>query len=129
MEEKIRNRMLVLIGLYRERTERILEAQMNMAMHKARQESRHAELIASLVPGWQDKATAGNEQSRKAQVDGLLLADPLYQEAHNGYALAENALREGQLALDTYRFERDILIAIANNDGDQLPPGTMDPRD
>ena len=114
MDAKIRERMLLMVTEYSGYTGDIIHLHAGIATSRATLERMKGHVVAALAKGWAE--TKSNEQTRNAQVAEELLANGEYQDVLEAAHVLEEGLRTAQLRQDALRFERDILIAIANNE-------------
>ena len=131
MDSKIRARLLQLPETYRENVAEMITNHAILTNARVAMEGIKANIAYDLARRWAAE-TRTNDQTRNAELGGKLQANATYQEMLAAAQRAEEGLRLDQMRLDNLRFERDCLIAVANNDNpvpDLLTPGTPDPRD
>lgn len=115
IEPTIRERLLSLPQEYWMNVQEQISHHGQLARTRQAMEARKTNLMTDLAREWAE--TKSNEQTRNAQVGQALLADGPYQDMITAGVSLEEALKADQLRMDALRFERDILVCIANNDG------------
>lgn len=114
IDPQIRARLLAMPETYRENVAAMITNHAILANAKVAMEGIKANVAYDLAKRWAE--TKSNEQTRNAELGGELKGNATYQEMLGAAQRAEEALKLDQMRLDSLRFERDCLIAVANND-------------